>query len=77
MSAAVTSSAPRDKPSADEFWAAKWSKMDTPWRTLEREAGQPKYPHPMYHVKPPPPPHLFTPAQLTSPIEYRCAAQTR
>jgi hypothetical protein len=76
MSAADASAAPAaDQPPSDEFWAAKWSKMDTPWRTLEREAGQPKYPHPMHQVirypsRLPPPncPNFLL--NLTDPLPY-------
>jgi hypothetical protein len=35
----------------DEFWFQKWSKMDTPWRTLEREVNAPKFPNPMFQVQ--------------------------
>lgn len=35
----------------DEFWFQKWSKMDTPWRLLEREVNAPKFPNPMFQVQ--------------------------
>jgi hypothetical protein len=50
MAAAVFATSSSSKEGTDEFWAEKWSKMDTPWRALEREVGSHTFPNPMFQV---------------------------